>query len=83
MTYFTADVWIYICVFEIVCSKILQGFWLFLLTVNAKNGPVYAGITYQNFFLFLNLISALINMYYIHLSFFYFSDGISLLFRFY
>jgi hypothetical protein len=42
---------------------------------NARNGPVYAGIPYQNFFLFLNFIQALINTHYIHL---YFSNGISL-----
>jgi hypothetical protein len=37
-------------------------------TVSSRNGPVYAGIPYRNFFLFLNFILAHINIYYIHLS---------------
>jgi hypothetical protein len=41
------------------------------VTNKARNGPVYAGTPYRNFFLYLNFIPAFINMYmyYIHLSF--------------
>jgi hypothetical protein len=35
------------------------------LVLIAKNGPVYTGIPYRNFFLFLDFIPALINIYYI------------------
>jgi hypothetical protein len=57
-----------------------MGYSLQIMKVRARNGPVYAGIPYQNFFLFLNFIQALVNIYYIHLTFPYF-EGISL-FRF-
>jgi hypothetical protein len=40
------------------------------IMISARNGPVYAGIPYWNFLSFLNFILALINIYYIHLSFF-------------
>jgi hypothetical protein len=36
---------------------------------SARNGPVFAGIPYRNFFLFMTFISALITMHYINLSF--------------
>jgi hypothetical protein len=36
---------------------------------SARNGPVYAGIPYRNLSLCLTHIPALINIYYIHLSF--------------
>jgi hypothetical protein len=44
------------------------------VTTNTRNGPVYAGTPYRNFFLYLNFIPAFINMYmyYIHLSFYIF-----------
>jgi hypothetical protein len=32
----------------------------------ARNGAVYAGISYRNFFLFLNVIPTLINIYYVY-----------------
>jgi hypothetical protein len=48
---------------------------------SARNGPVYANIPYRNFFLFLNFIPALINMYNIRVYFFLFSRGVCL-FRF-
>jgi hypothetical protein len=41
-----------------------------LLGTIAQNGPVYVGIPCRNFFLFLNFIPALINIYYINLSFY-------------
>jgi hypothetical protein len=44
--------------------------------ISARNGPVYAGIPYWNFYLFLIFIPVLINIYYIHVGyFFHFSDG--------
>jgi hypothetical protein len=51
-----------------------------LICVSARNGQVYTGIPYRNFFLYLNFISELISIYYIYLIF-PFSDVISL-FRF-
>jgi hypothetical protein len=51
----------------------LLGFNDFFVAMHiARNGPVYASITYRNFFLFLNFIPALINIYFIHLSLFFF-----------
>jgi hypothetical protein len=38
------------------------------VVTTARNGLVYAGIPNPIFFLFLNVIPALINMYYMHLS---------------
>jgi hypothetical protein len=40
----------------------------FIMSISARNGPVYAAIPYRKFFLFLNFILALINIYYIQLS---------------
>jgi hypothetical protein len=36
---------------------------------SARNAPIYAGTPYRNFFLFLNFIPALINIYYTRLYF--------------
>jgi hypothetical protein len=41
---------------------------LISVSPSARNGPAYAGIPHPNFFLFLNLIPALISIYYINLS---------------
>jgi hypothetical protein len=40
--------------------------------ISARYGSVYASVPYQNFFLFLNFMPALTNIYYIHLPFFQF-----------
>jgi hypothetical protein len=49
---------------------------------SARNGQVYAGIQYRNFFIFLNFLLPLINIYVQHpFILFHISDGMSL-FRF-
>jgi hypothetical protein len=55
-----------------------------VLPGSTGNGPVYAGKSYRNFFLLLNFIPELTNIYiyiYYPFIFFYFSESISL-FRF-
>jgi hypothetical protein len=38
----------------------------FRVISSARNEPVYAGISYRNYFYFLNFIPELINVYYLH-----------------
>jgi hypothetical protein len=64
------------CVFSYIYIHKIY-FFIHTWISSARNGLVYATIPYWNFFLFLNFIPAL-NTYYIHPSFFHFSDGISL-----
>lgn len=41
-------------------------------STSARNWPIYAGMPYLNFFLFMNFTPTLISRYYIHLYFFHF-----------
>jgi hypothetical protein len=77
---FCASVYFKLMTYVYECSKIYPYFTKMILVFSARNGLVYANITYRNFFLFLNFIPSL-NIYYIHLYFFHYSNGISL-FRF-
>jgi hypothetical protein len=61
--------------FVLVFTKIIFPHWIVFpmcYVFTARNGPVYAGMPYWHFFLFLNFIPAVINIYYVHLPFYVF-----------